>query len=330
MTVDWDLRGPHRRLDDPHRERPRPVPADRPRRLGVRRSRACSSTPPSIAGTPPRTRVGSTARNPCFPGSAKVHTDKGLIAFSELFDRANQGEKFGVYTHDATNPDAAGRAGGDDHARGVHDHGLQRHRAPAVQQRHGASLHARPPLFTINRGYVEARQLVFADEVKLLDLPAPAVNADSVLPVSSDPDDYWTKGDHARPSASRICGPPSSPTTSAGSSATAPRQRLDRDHHLRQRRGQPRDPARATRSSRLDQRRPAAQALRAAERHGPVAVSRRAFKRFFEALGVHSVKAPEKIVPWSIEQAPDYAVSAFLQGLFDADGCAVNDTRRVH
>ena len=30
--------------------------------------------------------------NPCFPGSALVHTDKGLIPFSELFDRANQGE----------------------------------------------------------------------------------------------------------------------------------------------------------------------------------------------------------------------------------------------
>src|SRR5580704_14628942 len=43
--------------------------------------------------------------NPCFPGSAKVHTDKGLIAFSELLQRANEGESFGIYTHDATNPD---------------------------------------------------------------------------------------------------------------------------------------------------------------------------------------------------------------------------------
>ena len=43
--------------------------------------------------------------NPCFPGSAKVHTDKGLIPFSELLERANTGETFGIYTHDATNPD---------------------------------------------------------------------------------------------------------------------------------------------------------------------------------------------------------------------------------
>ena len=44
--------------------------------------------------------------NPCFPGSAKVHTDKGLIAFSELLARANAGESFGIYTHDATNPES--------------------------------------------------------------------------------------------------------------------------------------------------------------------------------------------------------------------------------
>ena len=44
--------------------------------------------------------------NPCFPGDALVHTDKGLIAFKELFARANEGEHFAVYTHDATNADA--------------------------------------------------------------------------------------------------------------------------------------------------------------------------------------------------------------------------------
>ncbi len=52
-------------------------------------------------------------------------------------------------------------------------------------------------------------------------------------------------------------------------------------------------------------------------------LARRPFKRFLEALGVRSVKGPEKSVPWSIEQAPPEVVSSFLQGLFDADGCAV-------
>ena len=41
--------------------------------------------------------------------------------------------------------------------------------------------------------------LLFEDEVKLLDLEAPAVEADLGLPVSSDPADYWTKGDHTLP-----------------------------------------------------------------------------------------------------------------------------------
>ena len=52
-------------------------------------------------------------------------------------------------------------------------------------------------------------------------------------------------------------------------------------------------------------------------------LARRAFKQFIEALGVKSVKGPEKTVPWSIEQAPAEMVAAFLRGLFDADGYVV-------
>src|SRR5439155_1525417 len=47
-----------------------------------------------------------TASNPCFAGDTLIHTDKGLIRIAELVDRAVHGETFGVYTHDATNPDA--------------------------------------------------------------------------------------------------------------------------------------------------------------------------------------------------------------------------------
>ena len=47
------------------------------------------------------------ASNPCFPGDALVHTDKGLIRFARA-RRPCEGrrETFGVYTHDVTNPDA--------------------------------------------------------------------------------------------------------------------------------------------------------------------------------------------------------------------------------
>ena len=50
-------------------------------------------------------RVGPDQRlNPCFTGETLVHTDKGLVRFDELTRRAVEGETFGIYTHDATNP----------------------------------------------------------------------------------------------------------------------------------------------------------------------------------------------------------------------------------
>ena len=73
-------------------------------------------------------------------------------------------------------------------------------------------------IFTTNRGFVEAADLTTDDEVKVLDLPSPAVNAEAVLPVSSDPSDYRTKGDHGvadpLPATWRR---QTSPTTSDGS-----------------------------------------------------------------------------------------------------------------
>src|SRR5205809_1106218 len=42
------------------------------------------------------------ASNPCFPGDARVHTTLGLIPFHELYERAQAGEEFLVYTHRAT------------------------------------------------------------------------------------------------------------------------------------------------------------------------------------------------------------------------------------
>ena len=96
---------PDRRVHSAHCASPRPVPPDRP-------GSAWECADPGLQydttinrwHTAPVTgRINGI--NPCFPGSAKVHTDKGLVAFSELLERANAGESFGVYTHDATNPE---------------------------------------------------------------------------------------------------------------------------------------------------------------------------------------------------------------------------------
>jgi len=117
------------------------------------------------------------ASNPCFTGDAMVHTDKGLVAFRELFARANQGETFAVYTHEATSPGAPAQrleltrpeafmiTGYNEVVRLHFDNGMEVRCTPGHR------------FFTTNRGYVEARHLTREDQVKVLDLPAPAVSA---------------------------------------------------------------------------------------------------------------------------------------------------------
>jgi ribonucleoside-diphosphate reductase alpha chain len=261
--------------------------------------------------------------NPCFPGSALVHTDKGLIAFSELFDRANRGEQFGIYTHDATNPDSPSEqllittpeafmiTGYNEVVRLRFDNGSELRCTPGHR------------IFTTNRGYVEAGELTAADDVKLLDLPAPAVEADLGLPVSSDPGSYHTKGDHCdelrlpdrwTPEFAHYLGwligdgsTSGTTTTTIYGSAEDRTEVLPRHQEL---------------IEWVNGDRP----LKVSEQVNGTAqlrLARRPFKRFLEALGVRSVTGPEKRVPWSIEQAPASSVGAFLQGLFDADGTVV-------
>ncbi len=261
--------------------------------------------------------------NPCFPGSAKVHTDKGLIAFSELLARANAGESFGIYTHDATNPESPTEemvitppeafmiTGFNDIVRLRLDNGVELRCTPSHR------------IFTTNRGYVEARHLTFRDEVKLLDLEAPALEADLGMPVSSDPADYWTKGDHALPlrfpdmwsdSFAHYLGWVIGDGSTSGTTvATIYGSEEDRQEIL---------PVHAELLDWINCERP----IKLSEQANGTAqlrLARRAFKGFLEALGVRSVKGPDKSVPWAIEQAPADMLAAFLRGLFDADGCVV-------
>jgi len=270
------------------------------------------------------------ASNPCFPGSARVHTDKGLVPFSELFDRVNRGESFGVYTYDGTNsdepsermevttPDAFMITGDNDIVRLRFDNGMEIRCTPGHQ------------IFTTNRGYVEARHLTSIDEVKILDLAAPAVNADPALPVSSDPDDYRTKGDHVASLnfpdewttgfAHYLGWLIGDGSTSGSIVATIYDSAEDRDEILA---------AHVELVEWINDGRP----VKVSEQPNgttQLRISRRAFKRFTEALGVRQVKGPEKQVPWAIEQAPQEAVAAFLQGLFDADGCVVLGAKNAY
>jgi ribonucleoside-diphosphate reductase alpha chain len=137
--------------------------------------------------------------NPCFPGDSLVYTDKGLIAFRDLFDRANRGEQFAVYTHDATSEDAATEQVELTTPEALMITGLNE--ILKLRFNNGMEMRCTPGhrIFTVNRGYVAAEDLLPTDQVKLLDLPAPAVNADLVLPVTTDVDAYHGKGDHRDP-----------------------------------------------------------------------------------------------------------------------------------
>ncbi|MDQ4132321.1 MAG: hypothetical protein M3179_03750, partial [Actinomycetota bacterium] len=136
--------------------------------------------------------------NPCFTGDSLVHTDKGLVRFDDLLDRARHGETFGVYTHDATNPDKPTETVQITSPEAIMVTGLNE----IVRLRFSNGMELRCTaghrIFTTNRGYVSASELTAADSVKVLDLPAPAVNAELRLPVSSDLRDYQVKGDWSR------------------------------------------------------------------------------------------------------------------------------------
>ena len=269
-----------------------------------------------------------TASNPCFTGDSLVHTDKGLIRFDELFARANTGEEFQVWTHDATNPDSPAHTvtlttpeafmitGKNPVQRLRFDNGMELRCTPTHS------------VFTANRGYVEAGELTADDRVVSLDLPTPAVWRDWSIPVETDWDVLRVKGERDNPlhlpevwtdefahyvgwvigdgSTSGVC------TSTIYGSADDRTEILPRHQDL---------------IERINDGRP----LKVSEQANGTAqlrLSRRSFKSFLESLGVASVTGEHKRVPWSIEQAPPEVVASFLRGLFDADGCVVNQVSK--
>ncbi|CAN5766153.1 hypothetical protein BH24ACT5_BH24ACT5_04450 [soil metagenome] len=269
------------------------------------------------------------ASNPCFTGDTLVHTDKGLICFRELFDRANHGEEFSVYTHDITNvsdpssrsvltdPDAFMITGRNQIVRLRFSNGMELRCTPT----HG--------IFTTNRGWVPAGELSSDDAVRSLDVPTPAVNADWVVPVSSDVENYRTKGDHAddlrfpdvwsEEFAHYLGWLIGDGSTSGSTTATIYGSAEDRSEIL---------PGHQVLVEWINGDRP----LKISEQaNGTVQLrlARRPFKRFLETLGVASVTGEHKSVPWAVEQAPPAIAAAFLRGLFDADGCAVLQPRKA-
>ena len=264
------------------------------------------------------------ASNPCFTGDMRVHTDKGLVRFDELVRRVTCGETFDVYTHDATNPDRP-----TDSVRlstpsqfmitGVKE-------IVRLRFSDGRELRCTPNhrVWTTNRGWVRAEDLGETDEVQSLGHATPPTMADYRLPVATDWRAYAVRGDHTRTldlpekwdeglahflgwlvGDGCISG---DTVTSVYGSAEDQQEILPRHLQLLTRLNGGRAPKPSVQENGTVQLR----------------LSRRALARFFEALGVKPVRASEKEVPWSIFEAPDEIQRAFLRGLFDADGCAVD------
>jgi ribonucleoside-diphosphate reductase alpha chain len=272
--------------------------------------------------TPESGRIN--ASNPCFTGDTLVHTDKGLIRFDELARRAVEGETFGIYTHDATNPDAPAETVT-----------LSRHEAvmvtgtnPVVRLRfsNGAEVRCTPKhrFWTANRGWVAARDLELTDRVRLLDRETPATAAERQLPVPTEVAAYASKGDHAAPMAlpekwdedfAHLLGWLVGDGSFSGDVISAIYGSAEDREIILPRHQRLFAELNGGRSPKVSVQANGTVQLR---------LSRRALALFFESLGLKRVKAAEKDVPWSILQAPEGIVAAFLRGLFDADGTVVN------
>ena len=149
------------------------------------------------------------------------------------------------------------------------------------------------------------------------------MNADLGLPVSSDPADYWTKGDHApAPALPRewseefahylgwLIGDGS---TSGTTVATIYGSAEDRERSC------PATPSCSTGSTASGRSSSPSRPTARPSCGWPGAPSRGSSR---PSACIRS-RVPRRAVPWSIEQAPAEMVAAFLRGLFDADGCVV-------
>ncbi|MBK5222544.1 MAG: ribonucleoside-diphosphate reductase [Acidimicrobiia bacterium] len=259
--------------------------------------------------------------NPCFTGDSLVHTDKGLISFVDLIDRANDGETFGVYTHDATNPDVPSERVEITTPDAFMITGVNE----IVKLRFSNGMELRctagHKIFTRNRGYVAASDLTADDRIATLNIPAPAVSASLSLPVATDVLAYATTGDRAAAlnlpekwsdDLAHYLGWLVGDGCLSGDTATTVYGSADDQEHAL-----PRHRALITEINDGREPTPSEQA------DGTVQLrqSRRVVARFLEALGITDALASKKRVPWVINEAPAEVVGAFLRGLFDADGC---------
>jgi len=273
-----------------------------------------------------------TASNPCFPADQRVLTDRGLVPIGDLVRRAADEQSFAVYTNDVTAKD-------DPQDRVIATTPTRymitgRNEIMELRFSDGSRLRCTPGhrVWTANRGWVHAEELTEDDKVVRSFQYAPRPMADPHIPAeallaaryerSRKPLDLpvkwdaelahylgWLVGDGC------IDARDNTAVTVYGS-AEEQETILPRHHAL------------LTGITGFTSK-PSLQANGTLQ----LRATRRAFGEFLRGLGVSGERASEKSVPHSMFEAPEEALIAFLQGLFDADGCVVrrtsNETRYV-
>ncbi|HLF99437.1 MAG TPA: LAGLIDADG family homing endonuclease, partial [Acidimicrobiia bacterium] len=262
------------------------------------------------------------ASNPCFPADTYVHTDKGLIQFGELVARAQGGETFGVYTHDATNPDQPAESVEITRPEAFMVTGWNE--VVRLTFSNGSEIRCTPNhrFWTVNRGYVRADELTAEDQLKVLDVPAPAVSADLAIPAGARLMALAARGEKQSigfrlpekwsPELAHYVGWLVGDGCLSGDVVSTIYGTEEEQEHIL--------PGHRSLVAWMNDGREPTPSV---QTNGTVQLrqSRRALRRFFEGLGVSPKKAAHKVVPRSVEQAPPEVQSAFLRGLFDADGC---------
>jgi ribonucleoside-diphosphate reductase alpha chain len=259
------------------------------------------------------------ASNPCFPADARVHTTIGQIPFGELYERAQAGEEFRVYTHRATAEDpGVGVLASQPIA--VMRNGVK----PIVRLRFsdGRELRCTPNhrLWTTNRGYVPAEELTESDEVMLNDSPTPAVDASWQLPVKVEAlaksfsrggsvayqelPDRWSEG----------LGELSGHLVGDGWMTDVQTGWCYGGDDLE-------DGLADSHEGILEEL--IGGVSRQEMENGTVQLraGSEAVREFFRGIGVTTARAHEKRVPATVFAAPVEVQAAFLRGLFGADGC---------
>ncbi|HZW44534.1 MAG TPA: vitamin B12-dependent ribonucleotide reductase [Dermatophilaceae bacterium] len=263
-----------------------------------------------------------TASNPCFPADQRVVTDKGLVAIGDMVSRAAHGETFDVYTNDVTSEDEpTSRVVATTPSRymvtGTNE-------ILELRFTDGSRLRCTPNhrVWTGNRGWVQAEDLLENDEVTRSFHYAPRTMAEQALPLAARsvaltaqglnlPEKWddelahylgWLTGDGCLTNdlAVTVYGGveehqsvmPRHQAMLAGWTGFTAKPSLQGNGTMQLRSG-----------------------------NGEV-------REYLVALGITQEKSPSKVVPAAVFEAPEEALASFLSGLFDADGCVVNDVAK--